>query len=417
MNPQNKPLTSILVKPAGPDCNLACRYCFYLEKAGLFSETAAHRMSFEVLEEMIRQVMQQAGQQVSFGWQGGEPTLMGLDFFKKAVEYQKKFGRGQTVGNGLQTNGILLNSEWAQFLKSYQFLVGLSLDGPEHIHNRYRVFKSGRGSWSTVVDRAKMLLDNGVSVNALSVLNDYSVRFPEEIYKFHKALKLNFMQFIPCVEPDKNDPGRAAAFSVSAEGYGRFLIKLFDLWINDFQNGAPTTSIRYFDSVFYSYVGMPPPECTLHRECGVYVVVEHDGSVYSCDFYVEPKWNLGNVMEDRLIDLLNSEKQNYFGRIKAAVPDECRTCRWLTYCRGGCPKDRQNDPDDCGSNHFCKSYQMFFEHAHATLLRMADNWKRQQIAANQTTAKNAAAPVRKTGPNEPCPCGSEKKFEKCCGRI
>lgn len=411
-----KQLSSILVKPAGPDCNMVCTYCFYLEKAELFSGNK-HRMSEEILEEMVRQVMTQSESQVSFGWQGGEPTLMGLPFFEKAVELQRGYGRGQSVGNGLQTNGILIDKKWASFLRRYKFLVGLSLDGPEHIHDRYRLFRNGKGSWSYVVDRAKLLLDYGVEVNALTVLNDYSVRFPEEIYEFHKSLGLNFMQFIPCVETDSADPARAAPFSVSSEKYGEFLCKLFDLWQADIENDIATTSIRYFDSVFHYYVELPPPECTLLHDCGIYVVVEHNGDVFSCDFFVEPAWKLGNVMENKLTQLLNSPQQYEFGRLKAQFPEECKECEWLRFCWGGCTKDRIRDPQDNGLNHFCKAYKMFFEHADARLKELADNWKIQQacggIHRRRDEVTNNETEI-KIGRNAPCPCGSGKKYKHCC---
>jgi len=377
---QPKILSSVLVKPAGPDCNLSCIYCFYLQKARLFPEVKRHRMSEEILGEMVRQVMQQGSSQLSFAWQGGEPTLMGVSFFEKAVEFQKKYGVNQIVGNGLQTNGILLNKDWAQFLRKNKFLVGLSLDGPQHIHDHYRVFRNGKGSWTRVVDRAKMLLDAGVEVNALTVVSDYSAQFPEEIYEFHKSLGLSFMQFVPCVETDPKNPEQAAPFSVSPEQYGKFLRKLFDLWWNDFKDGKPTTSIRYFDSVFYTYVGFVPPDCILLKECGVYVVIEHNGDVYSCDFFVEPTWKLGNIMKDRLVELLNSERQFEFGQVKSHLPTECETCPWLHHCWGGCPKDRIRDPRDKGSNHFCQSYKMFFEHTDERLKELADDWKRKQYA-------------------------------------
>ncbi|NOY77425.1 MAG: anaerobic sulfatase maturase [Calditrichaeota bacterium] len=371
-----KALTSVLVKPAGPDCNLACTYCFYLEKASLFPRVKMHRMNEAILEEMTKQILKQGGPSITIGWQGGEPTLMGLPFFEKAVEFQKTYAQEQTVGNGLQTNGILLDQNWAHFLGKNQFLIGLSLDGPRHIHDHYRLFRGGQGSWEQVVDRAKLLLDAGVAVNALTVVSDYSAQFPEEIYAFHKSLGLTYMQFIPCVETDPRDPTRAAPFSVSPEQYGRFLQKVFDLWWSDFKNGQPTTSVRFFESVFYTYVGLTPPDCTLHKECGIYVVVEHNGDVYACDFFVEPRWRLGNVMEDQLIDLLNSPKQDAFGKVKVHLPKECLNCPWLQHCWGGCPKDRLRDPRDQGSNHFCRSYKMFFEHADARLQELARVWKR-----------------------------------------
>ena len=424
---RTKPLQSVLVKPTGADCNLDCVYCFYLEKAALYPETKVHRMSVDVLEEMVRQIMSDGGQQVSFGWQGGEPTMMGVDFFRKAVEFQQKYGRrGQVVGNGLQTNGLLINKEWCDFLKEYQFLVGLSLDGPAHIHDKYRFTKGGRPSWEKVSESARLMLDSGVAVNALIVVNDYSCHYAEEIYQFHKEMGFEFMQFIPCVEGDPNDPAQAASWSVTAEQYGQFLCDIFDLWKLDFVDGKPTTSVRWIDSVFHTYVNMPPPECTLLEECGCYVVVEHNGDIYSCDFFVEPEWKLGNLTEGRIIEMLNSDRQTEFGLWKKELPPECPECQWLTHCYGGCTKDRLRDPGDTGSNHFCRSYIMFFEHADAELRRLADEWlegqQREQEAAvrrlrelQEASAQTAEhAPL--VGRNEPCPCGSGKKYKKCCGR-
>lgn len=373
-----RPLTSVLVKPAGPDCNLDCTYCFYLRKAGLFPETPRHRMSDEVQEELIRQVMQQSGDSVSIAWQGGEPTLMGIDFYKRAVELEKKYGHGQTVGNGLQTNGTLLNQEWAEFLRDNNWLVGISMDGPEYIHNRYRLDKAARGTHKKVEENARMLLENGVAVNVLATLNDYSVQFPDEIYHYFKSLGLTWMQFIPIVETDPHDPSRAAPFSVTAKKYGEFLCRMFDLWLADFRDGKPTTQVRHFDSVFYPYVGLQAPECTMMKECGVYVVIEHNGNVYSCDYFVEPKWKLGNIMDQRIINMLNSKKQLAFGAAKAVLPAECRRCPWLTKCYGGCTKDRIKDPLDNHKPRFCTSYKMFFAHADSTMRMLAEQWKSEQ---------------------------------------
>jgi len=408
-------LHSILIKPAGPDCNLNCTYCFYLKKSGLFPETPRHRMSEEILEETVKQTMTQAGESVSFGWQGGEPTLMGLGFFRKAVKFQQHYACNQSVGNGLQTNGILMDREWAAFLREYNFLVGLSFDGPEHIHDHYRRDRGGNGTWAQVADRARLLLDAGVAVNALVVVDDYSVRFPEEIYDFHKDIGLRHMQFIPCLEPGHDFPDRKATFSAPPDEYGRFLAKLFDLWIADFDGAEPTTSIRFFDSVFYSYVGMNPPDCTLLPECGVYVVVEHNGDVYSCDFFVEPRWRLGNILENTLSGMLNSEQQTSFGRIKSSLAADCRQCRWLFYCRGGCPKDRKFNPRDPRLDHFCASYKIFFDHADERLKGMADRRKKEQMSAVRQTARLQQTPTEKPGRNMPCPCGSGLKFKKCCG--
>jgi uncharacterized protein len=410
---RKKKLSSVLIKPAGPDCNMACTYCFYLEKSRLFSATKVHRMNEEILEETIKQVLAQGEREVSFGWQGGEPTLMGLDFFRKAVELQQIYGKGQSVGNGLQTNGLLIDQEWADFLGTYKFLIGLSLDGPEHIHNRYRLLRNGEGSWARVKDKAKLLLDNDVATNALTVINDYSVEFPEEIYTFHKSIGLNYMQFIPCLEPDPRDPSREAPFSAPPDKYGQFLCRVFDLWLDDFDGMIATTSIRFFDSLFHIYVGMPAPECTLLRECGVYVVIEHNGDVYACDFFVDPEWKLGNIKAGKLVDMLNSSTQNRFGHLKTALPDECKKCPWLLVCRGGCTKDRLNNPSNKKLSFYCSSYKMFFEHADGRFKELALEWKRQHTPAD------FGGPSQKkhhAGRNDPCPCGSGLKYKKCCGR-
>jgi uncharacterized protein len=415
MNPLRLPLSSVLVKPAGPDCNMVCDYCFYVKKAEMFPGTI-HRMADNVLEEMIRQVMCQPLAGISFGWQGGEPTLMGLPFYRKAVAWQERYGAGKSVGNGLQTNGILLDPGWASFLREYQFLVGLSLDGPEHIHHRYRRGRAGQGSWSTVVNRAKMLLDAGVEVNALSVVSDFSSEYAEEIYQFHKELGLTHMQFIPCVETDPSDPTRTASYSLSPEKYGKFLVRLFDLWLADVHDGVASTSIRYFDSVFHTYVGLAAPDCTLSERCGSYLVVEHNGEVFACDFFVEPQWRLGNILEGQLVDMLNSERQRGFGAMKAARPSNCLGCPWLRQCYGGCTKDRMRDPADRGNMHFCQSHKMFFEHADRPLRRLASNWLRQErLAATSSAPAGDRSPEAKPGRNEPCPCGSGKKYKRCCG--
>jgi len=373
-----KPLTSVLVKPSGPDCNLGCTYCFYLNKSKLFPETKIHRMSPKIQEEMIRQLMQQSGDSISIGWQGGEPSLMGLDFYKRAIELEQKYGHGQSVGNGFQTNGLLLNRAWAEFFKRYDWLIGLSLDGPEHIHDHYRLDKGQHKTWHTVRENAEMLLSEGIAVNAMCCITDYSSDKAEELYNYYKGLGFTWMQFIPVVERDPNDPSKAASFSLTDEKFGEFLIKLFDLWLADFKDGKPTTSVRHFESVFYSYVGLEAPECSFMKECGAYVVIEHNGNVYSCDFFVEPRHKLGNIQHEKIINLLNSKKQDEFGKAKTILPRKCRFCKWNSKCFGGCTKDRIKDPADHNQPRFCNSYQMFFEHADGVLKRMAAKWIKEQ---------------------------------------
>ena len=369
-----RPVTEVLVKPAGADCNLDCEYCFYIDKLRQFP-IRTNRMSDEVLEAMIQQLMSQNVPQLSIGWQGGEPTLMGLPFYRKAVDLMTRHGRGQSVSNGLQTNGVLIDHEWAKFFRDYRFLIGLSIDGPEHIHDHYRKNRGGHGSWSKALDASKLLQDQGVEVNVLSVVNNYSVQFPDEIYAFHRSQGLNFMQFIPCVE---KAGGSVANFSVDAASYGEFLKRLFDLWLADFVDRVPTTSIRWFEALLFKYAGFAPTECTLLEKCGKYLVIEHTGDVFACDFFVEPEWKLGNLQETPLPQLFNSGRQTNFGRLKAYLPAECSTCEWKTWCRGGCTKDRMRNPAFGGHNHFCEAYKLFFAHADSKLRTLADEWKRKQ---------------------------------------
>jgi len=373
-----KALSNILIKPAGPDCNLACEYCFYLDKTGLFPKESRHRMSEDILRELIQQVMEQGTRQISVAWQGGEPTLMGVDFYRKAIDYQKKYANGKRIGNSLQTNGLLIDGKWVSFLQENNFLVGLSIDGPQHIHDHYRKDRSGRGSWERVTAAGKLMLKNGVTVNALSTVNAYSVNFPDEIYDYLKVIGFRFMQFIPIVEASGDDSG-IESFSVNPKEYGMFLIRLFDRWLEDFQSGEPTTSIRYFESLFFRYVDMQPPDCTLMESCGPYLVVEYNGDVYSCDFFVEPAWKLGNITENRLIDMLNSPRQQSFGNMKTELPAKCQNCPWLPCCFGGCPKDRQRDYRTGGLNYFCESVELFQEYADPYFHQLAKEWRQKNL--------------------------------------
>lgn len=382
-----KPLSFVLVKPSGPDCNLGCTYCFYLEKEALYPHIKKHRMSQEVLEELIKQSLAQADEYINFTWQGGEPTLMGLDFFKKVIEFQQKYARHQGVANSLQTNGVLINQEWAEFLGKWNFLVGLSLDGPQHIHDKYRFTQGGKPSWEKVMATQKRLAENNVEMNAMCCITDYSADFPDELYHFYKSLGMKWMQFIPVVETDKNDPNKAADFSVTPEKYGNFLKRIFDLWWNDFENGLPTTMVRNIDSVFYTYVGIPSPECTLLPECGIYPTVEHNGDVYSCDFFVEDHWRLGNIMDgDKLIEMINSNTQKKFGKMKKDLPAKCHSCEWYKNCYGGCTKDRIKDARDLGNPRFCKSTMDFLEYSNSRLSLLAKEWLQNELNAQSDTA-------------------------------
>ncbi|MBT7619308.1 MAG: anaerobic sulfatase maturase [Calditrichaeota bacterium] len=380
-----KTLTTIVVKPVGPDCNLNCKYCFYLDKMSLYPDNSNHKMNDETLEELISQGMKQSGTHINFLWQGGEPALAGLAFYQKVIEFEKQYGQGKVVGNGFQTNATLIDEKWADFLKENNFLVGLSLDGPKHIHDKYRTYKNDKGSWEKIHNVAQMLIRKGIEVNAMVSLTDYSAKYPQEIYSFLTKLGIRWMQFIPVVERDKEDPNKAADFSLNPNDYSNFLLQTFMLWYKDLSEGEQSY-IRYFENLFYRYVDLDSPECTLESSCGSYVVVEHNGDVYACDYFVESKWKLGNIKENRLIDMLNSDKQLRFGKIKEKLSDECQSCQFLSFCYGGCPKDRIRDPNDNGQNHFCKSFKQFLSLTESYFKDLAEQWKSDRInLKNQST--------------------------------
>lgn len=387
-------LSTILVKPAGPDCNLDCEYCFYLRKAALFPEQKVHRMSDAVLAALVRQMLRLGGPTTNFIWQGGEPTLMGLPFFQRAVQLQMQYGRnGQAVANALQTNGLLLDAEWAQFLRAYRFLVGLSIDGPQDVHDRFRVDRGGQPSWERVARAARLLLDAGVAVNALAVVTGPMAHTGRERYRALVDLGFQHLQFIPCVERDPQDPSRPASYSVTGEQYGRFLLDVFDCWRSDLgADGQPKVFVRNFDALLHTYVGMNAPDCTLLRTCGVYLAVEHNGDVYPCDFYVEPSWRLGNVLQDDLQVLFRSAPMETFGAQKRDLPQKCRACKYQRHCYGGCPKDRW---DSSRPGLLCEATLVLLGEVHEEFKRLARRverrWERQAERARTESADTAGS--------------------------
>jgi uncharacterized protein len=349
-------INSVLVKPAGPDCNLRCNYCFYRQKAGMF-DGKTHRMTDRTLETLIRECMAMGVS--TFSWQGGEPAIMGLDFYKRAVELEIEYGApGTSVANAFQTNGTLLDADWARFFAEYSFLIGLSVDGPARLHDHYRKDTSGKGTHRRVMDTAKLLRDNGVEFNILALVNDINVKEPEAVWKFLKKNDFAFLQFVPCVEP--GGKGKPATFSISPEDYGEFLVAMFDLWVGDF----PDTSVRDFDDLLSREVGMTPGTCTVSERCGSYVVIEHNGDVFACDFFVTSKWRLGNILETPLAEIVETGQLEEFAQLKSKHGPVCAKCPHLPWCHGGCQKHRIvlggeiTDP-----SYFCKAYKRLFAHA------------------------------------------------------
>jgi len=361
---------TLLIKPSGSDCNIDCRYCFYKCRAPEIGQ-GRQRMSDEVLDKLVTDYMKLGFQMSGFAWQGGEPTLMGLDFYKKAVELQKAHGvAGQEVGNSLQTNAILLDDDaWCEFLRDSKFLVGVSIDGPKELHDRYRLDLGGHGTWERVMSAIERMKAFGVQYNTLSLVNNLTADHADEVFDFLIDLPMRYLQFIPCVEVDP-ETDEIADFSVTPQQYGDFMCRIFDRWV-DF--GPEKLSIRDFDSILTHCVGGRHTICTFDRQCSQYIVIEHAGDVYPCDFFVEPKWHLGNIFETPIETLAASAKKKTFARKKQNLCNKCLVCRHLAVCRGGCMKDRAPfDKNDYGrESYFCESYRQFFDYALSRFMQLA----------------------------------------------
>jgi uncharacterized protein len=362
-------------------------------------------MDDETLRVLIREGMRLMPQVATFGWQGGEPMLTGIDFFRRVVSYQKQFGRsGQSVCNGVQTNGTLIDDEWAQLFAEYSFLLGVSLDGPPQWHDHYRTSVSGKGSYTRVLHGIEVLRRHNAEFNILTVINNITADHPQEIWNFLMEQGFWYLQFIPCVERDP-ESGEVTEFSVSAEQFGDFLCAVFDLW---YHNGQPQASVRLFDNLLLAYAGHGPQVCQFQKECGDYVVVEYNGDVYPCDFYVKKQTHLGNIHDQPLDAVATSKKAVAFRKRKLHGDPACANCRWLHTCNHGCPLMRDHNPD--GREHFlCHAYQKLFAHSEERLLEL-----KKSVPPPPPPPQAETAP--RVGRNDPCPCGSGKKYKKCCGR-
>ncbi|MHA1150231.1 MAG: anaerobic sulfatase maturase [Promethearchaeota archaeon] len=361
----------LLIKPISFTCNLKCSYCFYLRVEKVYPEKKHHHMSFKTLETLISQYLQFRFRESIFGWQGGEPTLVGLDFFKGVVDLQQKYGlTGQIIGNALQTNGLLIDDEWGQFLNKYKFLVGLSLDGPKYIHDRYRKSIGGKSVWQKVMQAVNHLRENRVEFNILCVISKANVNHVKEIYKFFIENDFRYLQFIPALEADKER--KRAPFSVSASQYGKFLCDLFDEW----KIAPHGVSIRFFDGLISHHLGYPKGNCALEESCADYLLVEWNGDIYPCDFFVEPKRKLGNIMSDSMINI-KQKRDNGFGLIKQNLGKECTDCKWLDLCYGGCIKDRAF-PDNPHPNrtYYCEAYKKFHNYSNKWFKKFSETLKK-----------------------------------------
>jgi uncharacterized protein len=368
----------IMTKPRGAICNLDCEYCYFLKKESLYPQSN-FRMSDEILELFTRQYIQaQQVPQVTFAWQGGEPTLMGLDFFKKAVEFQEKYARRDLmIENTFQTNGTLLDESWCAFFKEHHFLIGISIDGPPELHNVYRKDKGGAPSFHHVLSGLEMLKDHEVEFNILTTVHSANAQHPLEVYQFVRdELQAKFLQFIPIVERDnkkgEQKGNKVTHRSVTGKQYGHFLITIFDEWI---KRDVGEVFVQMFDVALGKWLGQPSGLCVFDATCGLALALEHNGDLYSCDHFVEPRYRLGNITTTEIAQLVKSHKQRHFGVSKqSTLPKYCLTCEVRFACNGGCPKNRvlHTRDGEFGLNYLCEGYRGFFNHINAPMKVMAN---------------------------------------------
>ena len=374
-NPFAKPLY-VMLKPAGAHCNLACKYCYYLEKNKLYPTAQRHLMSDEILEQFTREYIEaQTMSQVLFTWHGGEPLLRSIDFYRKALSLQQKYAGGRCIDNIIQTNGTLLTDEWCEFFAQNHWLVGISIDGPQPDHDHYRLTAAGKPSWKKVMQGIKLLKKHGVEWNAMAVVNAYNVNHPLEFYRFFKENGCQFLQFTPIVERlTRHEDGRTLASladkdeislseaSVAPEQWGYFLCAIFDEWV---RKDVGKIFVENFDCTLANWMGVSPGICAYSKECGHAGVMEHNGDVYSCDHFVFPEYKLGNIRDHSLIDMLYGEQQQEFSRLKhSSLPRQCKECDMEFACHGECPKNRfmKDKYGDSGLNYLCPGYYHYYQH-------------------------------------------------------
>ena len=374
-NPFAKPLY-VMLKPAGAHCNLACKYCYYLEKNKLYPTAQRHLMSDEMLEQFTREYIEaQTMNQVLFTWHGGEPLLRSIDFYRKALSLQQKYAGGKRIDNVIQTNGTLLTDEWCEFFAQNHWLVGISIDGPQPDHDHYRLTAAGKPSWKKVMQGIKLLKKHGVEWNAMTVVNAYNANHPLEFYRFFKENGCQFLQFTPIVERlTRHEDGRTLASladkdeislseaSVAPEQWGYFLCAIFDEWV---RKDVGKIFVEIFDCTLANWMGVSPGICAYSKECGHAGVMEHNGDVYSCDHFVFPEYKLGNIRDHSLIDMLYGEQQQEFSRLKhSSLPRQCKECDMEFACHGECPKNRfmKDKYGDSGLNYLCPGYYHYYQH-------------------------------------------------------
>lgn len=391
--PFSKPLY-VMLKPVGSVCNLACKYCYYLEKTNLYTDSPKHVMSEKLLEKFIEEYIgSQTTSQVLFTWHGGEPLMRPLSFYKKAVELQKIYARGRIINNCIQTNGTMLTKEWCVFFRENNWLVGVSIDGPQEFHDEYRRNKPGTPSFVKVMQGINLLKKHEVEWNAMAVINDFNAMYPLDFYRFFKEIGCRYIQFTPIVErvhtnneslqlSSLSEKGEITDFSVTSEQWGNFLCILFDEWIKE---DVGQYFIQLFDSTLANWMGTQPGVCTMAKSCGHAGVMEFNGDLYSCDHFVFPEYKLGNIYQQTLVEMMYSEQQNEFGAMKhKLLPTQCKECRFLFACNGECPRNRfmHTASGEPGLNYLCKGYYQFFKHAAPYMDFMKNELVHQRSPAN-----------------------------------
>lgn len=396
---------SVMVKTAGPVCNLDCDYCYYLEKDALYPgkkfNLSSFRMNEEVLEKLIRDfITSQPQQTIEFVWHGGEPTLLGIEYFRKAITLQKKYAGEKEILNSFQTNGTLITDEWAEFLAENHFLCGLSIDGPKKFHDNHRRFPNGQGSWEKVVECARLFRKHGVEFNTMSVVNASNSKEPATVYEFLKSIGSRFMQFTPIAERIALDPANPLSIvdnrynkatavmeeNVSATDWGNFLCRIFDIWV---KNDVGTYFVNYFDNTLAAYAGQYPSLCSMAPYCGCSLAVEHNGDVYTCDHFVFEDYKLGNIFEKNIAEMAKSDQQLFFEQRKQdTLSRQCRNCPFIKACGGDCPKNRFVKNEDRESvSCLCEGFRMFFNHTRKHFEFMANELRHQRPPANVMKAK------------------------------
>lgn len=395
INPFSRPLY-VMLKPVGAACNLRCHYCYYLEKACFYKDSSKRVLSEEMLDQFTKEYIEvQTMNDVLFTWHGGEPLMRPLSFYRKALELQKKYGRGRNISNVIQTNGTLLTDEWCRFLHKNNWLVGVSIDGPQEFHDEYRRTASGGPSWAKVMRGIQLLNKHHVEWNAMAVVNDFNADYPLDFYHFFKEMGCRFIQITPVVERMVNHAdGRHLAtltddatapvtdFSVTPEQWGRFLCAIFDEWV---RNDVGQTYVELFDCILANWVGVTPGICVYAKECGHAGIMEFNGDVYSCDHFVFPEYRLGNIRKKTITEMLYGEQQQQFSRLKSqSLPKECKKCEWEFACHGECPRTRfiKDVYGNPGKNYLCEGYRMFFRHIAPYMDFMKKEYMNQRPPSN-----------------------------------